>query len=86
MYYGAQAEALRSTRGLSRIGDDHPGHADLRPMTRSQLRYTYGSSWFGGHHGQSCIDGEPGNYASGKYLGISQDSTPPAIGDTNPGR
>lgn len=51
-------------------------------MTRSQLRYTYGSSWLAGVMGNPASNGT-GAFAPGVYLGISQNSTAPVNTDTS---
>jgi hypothetical protein len=80
MYYGLKQKPKVNPGPLSALGMTTLAML-IFAMTRSQLRYTYGSSWLAGIMGNPASTGT-GNYASGKYLGISQDSTPPAIGDT----
>jgi hypothetical protein len=53
----------------------------LVASTRLQLRYNNGATWQAGIMGSPSSNGT-GNYAPAVYMGISSDSTAPAVGDT----
>lgn len=82
-YYGLKPAPRANGNGAGAVGTATALliGALIVAATRCQIRYNNGASWQAGVMGNPSSTGT-GNYAPAIYMGVSSDSTAPALGDT----